>query len=151
MTPVKVTTGFKKQAAFIVAVVSTCVLGRMSVVATAGAFENDSPATFEQLAWLWNLLRWSVPALFIGTLFARTVVFAAAAVSLIGGFVLLAFEFSSFVPIGSYLPDSIFFGGAATELGKSVIVGVVAAMAVRTGYRWNAIRSVQRESAQPYE
>ena len=75
-----------------------------------------------------ELLRWSVPALLIGTLFARTVPFVAAAVSLIGGFVLLAVDFSGFVPIGSYLPDSIFFGGAATELGISVIVAVVAAM-----------------------
>jgi hypothetical protein len=143
--PVKVATRSKKQTAFILAVVSTCVFGRLSVVATAGAFENVSPTTFEQLAWLWNLLRWSVPALFIGTLFARRVTLVAAAVSLIGGFVLLAVDFCSFAPSGSYLPNSIFFRGAATELGTNVIVAVVAAAVVRTGYRWNAIRSTQRQ------
>ena len=135
MTPVEVVTHRKMPIAVMLALSATCVFGRLSVVATASAFENPTPTTFEELAWLWYFLRWSVPALLIGTLVARRVIAVATLVSLISGLVLLAMEFSSFVAIGSYVPTSMYFEGVARELGASVAIAVVAAMVVRTSCR----------------
>ena len=151
MTPVEVVTHRKMPIAVMLALAATCVFGRLSVVATASVFENSTPTTFEELAWLWRFLHWSVPALLIWTLVARRVIAVAALVSLISGLVLLAMEFSSFVAIGLYVPNSMYFEGVARELGASVAIAVVAAMVVRTSCRWAAIRLTQRQSAQPYE
>ena len=73
-----------------------------------------------------------MPALLIGTLVARRVIAMAALISLMSGLVLLAMEFSSFVAIGSYVPNSMYFEGASRELGASVAIAVVTAMVVRT-------------------
>jgi hypothetical protein len=151
MTPAEVITHRKMQIAVMLAVAATCIFGRLSVVATASAFENLTPTTVEQLAWLWDFLRFSVPALLIGTLVERRVIAMAAVGSLISGLVLLAMGFSSSVAIGSNVPDPIYFEGAAMELGASIGISVVAATVVRTSYRWTSIRLTQRRSAQPYE
>ena len=151
MTPVELIKQRKIQIAVMLAIAATCIFGRLSFVATESAFENTRPTAFEQLAWLWNLLHWSVPALLVGILVARRSIVIAALVSLISGLALLAIEFSSFVATGSSLPDSIYFDGAARELGASIAIAVVAALSVRASYRWTAIRLTQRQSAQPYE
>ena len=151
MTPAEVIAHQKMQIAVVLALATTCIFGRLSVLATASAFENLRPTSFEQLAWLWNLLRWSVPAILIGTLVERRVIAMAALVSLISGFLLLAMEFSSFVAIGSMIPDPGYFEGAAMELGASIGISVIAATVVRTSCRWAAIRLTQQRSAQPYE
>lgn len=151
MTPAEIITHQKMQIAGVLALAATCIFGRLSVLATASAFENLTPTSFEQLAWLWNFLRWSVPAILVGTLVETRVIAVAAAVSLISAFVLLAMEFSSFVAIGSKVPDPMYFEGAAMELGASIGISVMAATVVRTSYRWAAILLTQRPPAQPYE
>jgi hypothetical protein len=64
----------------------------------------------------------------------------AAAVSLIGGLILLAFEYSGFVPTGEDLPDSMYFWGVAIELGAGVVIAALAAMVAKTARRWMASR-----------
>jgi hypothetical protein len=147
MQPVEAATHRKQQIALVLAFAATCIFGRMSFGAATSAFEHPAPTTFEQLAWLWNLLRWSIPALLIGTLFTRRVMGVAAVVSLTSGFVLLALEFSSFVPKGSYLPESMYLWRMAAELATCVAIASCAAMTVRTAYRWTASRLTQQKPA----
>jgi hypothetical protein len=151
MTPVELIKQRKIQISVMLAIAATCIFGRLSFVATEAAFENPRPTAFEQLAWLWSLLRWSVPALLVGILDARRPIVIAALVSLISGVALLGIEFSSFVATGLPLPDSIYFEGAARELGASIAIAVVAAFCVRASYRWTAIRLTQRQSSHPYK
>ena len=112
----------------------------MTFVAATSAFENPAPTTFQQLAGLWDVLRWSVPAMLIGTMVTRRVMTVAAAVSLISGLILLAFEYSGFVPTGEDLPDSMYFWGVAIELGAGVVIAALAAMVAKTARRWMASR-----------
>lgn len=110
MRSVEVVTRRKGQFAVVLALAATCILGRMTFVAATAAFENPAPKTFQKLAGLWDVLRWSVPAVLIGTMVTRRVMTVAAAVSLIGGLILLALEYSRFVPTGEHFPDSYIFG-----------------------------------------
>ena len=84
MRSVEVVTRRKGQFAVVLALAATCILGRMTFVAATAAFENPAPKTFQKLAGLWDVLRWSVPAVLIGTMVTRRVMTVAAAVSLIG-------------------------------------------------------------------
>lgn len=84
----------------------------------------------------------------IGNVFTRSVIPVSAAISLIGGFVLVAVEYPGFVPIGSYVPDAPALLGMATEIGEGVVIATLAAMVVRTISRRIAGRLAQRKTAQ---
>jgi len=124
------------------ALLGTCVFGRMSFLASTGAIENPDPTQFQQFATLWRSLYWIVPALVLGILIRYRLVLVAAAVHLAGGLVLLAFEYSHFVPKGQLFPLPRDLLGMGAELILGIPVAIFLAWLVRktsvkfSGRRW---------------
>lgn len=95
----------KTKAVILLALIATCMFGRMAWLAGVGAFENPSPSKFERLEAFWTALYWLIPALLVGVAVSRGLIIVAAGVKFFSSSFLMALEYPSFVPVGGYLPD----------------------------------------------
>jgi hypothetical protein len=122
--------------AFLFALLSTCVFGQMSYVASAGLFENPSPTDFQLHAGLWLVLYWLLPALTIGTLFSGKAVVVASVVKFLGFMFHLTSNNVGLVPQGSYLPNPpILLWYLVEEIAFGVALAAILAFAVSVAKR----------------
>lgn len=129
--------------AILLALAATCIFGRMSFLASSGAFENPEPTRFQQLEMLWTVLHWITPALLIGILCSRQIIYAAAAVKLLASLILLAWEYPSFTPIGSPFPHPpSFLLSMAVEVASGIPFAIALIWIVLTASRKISVRKV---------
>jgi len=122
--------------AVLFALLSTCVFGQMSYLASAGLFENPNPTDFQLHAGLWHFLYWLLPALALGILLSRNVVVVASVVKFVGFVFHLASNNVGLVPQGSHLPNPpILLWYLVEEIAVAVALAALLAFAVSMAKR----------------
>lgn len=123
----------RKPIAIVLALVVTCLFGRMAWFASTGAFENADPTPFQKLENVWTVLYWMTPAVLIGLCVRRHVLPVAGAVNLVASLILLACAYPSLIPVGSRLPHPPgLLLPMAAEVASGIPFGMVLALIVAT-------------------
>lgn len=133
----------RNQITILLALMVTFLFGRMSWLASTGAFENPEPTRFQQLEALWTTLHWIIPALLIGTLCSRQIVVVAATAKFFASLFLLAWEYPAFTPVGSPFPHppSLLLS-MAVEVTSGIPFAIVLAWIVVTASKKISVQKV---------
>jgi hypothetical protein len=117
----------RNQVVVLIALVVTFLFGRLSWLASAGAFENPEPTQFQQLEILWRSLQWVIPALLIGVLCSNHIASGAAWANFFAALFLLAWDYPSFIPTEAPFPHPL---SLSLSLAAKVLSGIPCAMAL---------------------